>query len=135
MMQVMADKTVSAQFESVSFEFRPRQKLEDIVLSDRYFFKVTKTLMDTHQFLKRVAQVFKTEAAKVLEGSTRRADRMKRFASAAVMSVSAHSLLRKECPRTDTSDDRSSQWAYSDTEYDEEEAPRRKMKSRDCRRR
>lgn len=59
--QSMDNKTVWAKFESVDFETHLRKTLNNIVSSPRKLVKMAKALLDTEEFLERLAHVVKTE--------------------------------------------------------------------------
>lgn len=80
MVQAMVDKTVSTKYESVDFEIRRRQTLEDIVSPAKYLGRVTEALLDTDKILEAIAHEVKTEADKVMEVSSKPEDRIKRVA-------------------------------------------------------
>lgn len=121
---------VSEMLCPVNWEFRLRQKIDDIVLSPRYFMKVTEALLNTKEFPWPVSYVVDTEANRVIGTSSKHEGRVQRFSQPTKKTASVRSWPSSMIPPTDISDNRTNKKAYSTTSSDEDERWKRKMESR-----
>lgn len=77
MTQAMVHRSTVAKFESINFEIRLRQTIDDIVQSPWYLVKVTKALSEIDKLLELVAHLKKVEANRVTKASLIREERVK----------------------------------------------------------
>lgn len=132
MIQAMADKSVSMKFKYVNFGIRLRQAIDDIVSPPQYLVKETKTLLETDELLQSVLQAVKTEGRRVMKVTSKRKERIKRFARSSEKTVSVRSSSWNESLPTDISDDIIYQKTYLVTAFNEEEC-HKKMEDRNHR--
>lgn len=86
--QAMLDETLLVNFKSFDFEICFRQTLNGIISTPRYVVAVTEDLSDTDAFFEPVADVVKTETNKVIGVSSKRKQRIRKFARVAEKTVS-----------------------------------------------
>lgn len=82
MVHIMSGKTVSAKFESITFEIRLRPTINDIMWSPQYLVQLNDALLDTDEFLEPVGRVSKTEIDRAIEENSKGEKQSKTIAQA-----------------------------------------------------
>lgn len=121
MLQGMVGKTLSAKCESVNIQIRLQRTTEDISSSTLYLVKVTEVLLETNKVVKTAAHVVRREANRAVELSMKGEERIKRFTRATKKVASVRSLSSSESPAMNILYNRTSDKAYSNMDFDEEE--------------